>query len=110
MKGWADFRGVLIYLLIGVGVGAAIYGYLLEDLVFRIAGFDNSLAVPIAALIGVPLYIRAGLEIPIGLALMQKGMSTGVVLNWKRLQKKKSIMKTIVRQQSKKITHVAVRN
>ncbi len=110
MKGWADFKGVFICLLIGVGVGAAIYGYLLEDLVFKIAGSDNSLAVPIVALIGVPLYIRAELEIPIGFALMQKGMSTGVVLNWKRLQKEKLIMKMIMRQQSKKITHVAVRS
>lgn len=41
MKGWADFKGVFIYILIGVGVGAAIYGYLLEDLVFKIAGSDN---------------------------------------------------------------------
>lgn len=80
MRAWDDFRGVLMYLLIGVGVGAAIYGYLPEEFVLRIAGPDNPLAIPIAAIIGVPLYIRAESAIPIGLALMQKGMSTGAVI------------------------------
>lgn len=79
-KAWGDFRGVLLYLLIGVGVGAVIYGYLPEDFVLRIAGPGNPFAIPIAAIIGVPLYIRAETAIPIGVALMQKGMSTGAVL------------------------------
>lgn len=79
-KAWGDFRGVLAYLLIGVGVGAAIYGYLPEELVLRLAGPENPLAIPVAAIIGVPLYIRAETAIPIGLALMQKGMSTGAVI------------------------------
>ena len=79
-KAWGDFKGVLIYLLIGVGLGAAIYGYLPEDLVLKLAGPENPLAIPIAAVIGIPLYIRAETAIPIGLALMQKGMSTGAVI------------------------------
>ncbi|MDW7672203.1 MAG: permease [Bacillota bacterium] len=80
MKAWEDFRSVLMYLLVGVGVGAVIYGYLPEELVLRFAGPGNPLAIPVAALIGVPLYIRAESAIPIGLALMQKGMSTGTVI------------------------------
>jgi len=79
-KAWGDFKGVLIYLLIGVGLGAAIYGYLPEDLVLKVAGPENPLAIPIAAVIGIPLYIRAETAIPIGLALMQKGMGTGAVI------------------------------
>lgn len=80
IKAWDDFRGVIMYILIGVGVGAAIYGYLPEDFVLKIAGPGNPLAIPIAAIIGVPLYIRAETALPIGLALMQKGMSTGAVI------------------------------
>lgn len=80
VKAWEDFKGVLIYLLIGVGLGAAIYGYLPENLVLKVAGPENPLAIPIAAVIGIPLYIRAETAIPIGLALMQKGMSTGAVI------------------------------
>jgi hypothetical protein len=75
-----DFKGVLIYLLVGVAIGAGIYGYIPQDLVAHIAGPDNPFAIPIAAIIGVPLYIRAETAIPIGLALYQKGMSLGAVI------------------------------
>jgi uncharacterized membrane protein YraQ (UPF0718 family) len=77
---WDDFRSVLIYLLIGVAIGAAIYGYIPQDLVTNLAGPGNPFAIPIAAIIGVPLYIRAETAIPIGLALAQKGMSMGAVM------------------------------
>ncbi len=77
---WSDFRGVLVYLLIGVGIGAVIYGYIPQQLIARIAGPDNPFAILIAAVIGIPLYIRAESAIPIGLALAQKGMSMGAVI------------------------------
>lgn len=80
LKAWGDFYSILGYLLIGVGIGAVIYGYLPQDIVLRYAGPDNPLAIPIAAIIGVPLYIRAETAIPIGLSLMQKGMSVGAVI------------------------------
>ena len=51
-----------------------------EDFVLKIAGPDNPFAVPVAAVLGVPLYIRAETAIPIGIALMGKGMSIGAVI------------------------------
>ncbi len=75
-----DFRAIIIYLLLGVAIGAGIYGYIPQDFVTNIARPDNPFAIPIAASIGVPLYIRAETAIPIGLALSQKGMSMGAVL------------------------------
>lgn len=80
IKAWGDFYSILGYLLIGVGIGAMIYGYLPQDLVLRYAGPDNPFAIPIAAIIGIPLYIRAETAIPIGVSLMQKGMSVGAVI------------------------------
>jgi uncharacterized membrane protein YraQ (UPF0718 family) len=80
ISAWGDFRSVLIYLLVGVATGAGIYGYIPQDFVTNIAGPDNPFAVPVAAIIGVPLYIRAETAIPIGLALSQKGMSMGAVI------------------------------
>ncbi|MCK9459385.1 MAG: permease [Proteobacteria bacterium] len=77
---WGDFRGVLVYLVIGVAIGAGIYGYLPSDFVVRIAGPDNPFAIPVAAVVGVPLYVRAETVIPIAVALTQKGMSMGAVL------------------------------
>lgn len=80
LKAWSDFRSILVYLLIGVGIGAVIYGYLPQEFVLKFAGPDNPFAIPIAAVIGIPLYIRAETAIPIGAALMQKGMSVGAVI------------------------------
>ncbi len=77
---WDSLRPIMGYLLIGVALGAGIYGYMPEDFVVKIAGSDNLFAVPIAAILGVPLYIRAETAIPIGLALMGKGMSIGAVV------------------------------
>lgn len=78
---WAgSLRPVLPYLFVGVAVGAVIYGFMPQEMVLRIAGPGNPLAVPMAALIGVPLYIRVETAIAIGLALMGKGMSTGAAV------------------------------
>ena len=46
----------------------------------EIAGPDNVFAIPVAAVLGIPLYIRAETAIPIGVALMSKGMGIGTVI------------------------------
>lgn len=79
-RAWASLCPVLPYLLIGVALGAGIYGYLPQEAVLQVAGTDNPLAVPLAAVVGIPLYIRAETAIPIGVALMNKGMSIGAVI------------------------------
>jgi len=66
--------------IIGAGIGAFIHGFVPTDIVSRLAGPDNPLAIPVAAIVGIPLYIRAETMIPIGLALIEKGMSVGAVL------------------------------
>ena len=80
LKAWGDFKSVFIYMIIGVGIGAAIYGYMPTDLLAKVAGPNNPFAVIVAALIGLPLYIRVEGAIPIGLALMNKGVSIGAVI------------------------------
>lgn len=63
-----------------MALGAAIYGYMPSDFVLTIAGPQNPFAIPLAAILGVPLYIRAETAIPIGVALIEKGMSIGAVI------------------------------
>ncbi|OPY78869.1 MAG: putative permease [Syntrophorhabdus sp. PtaU1.Bin153] len=74
------FKGVFWYLLLGAGIGAFIYGFFPQDIVVRVAGPGNPLSIPIAAAIGVPMYIRAETIIPISAALVGKGMGLGTVL------------------------------
>jgi len=75
------FKGVFWYLLLGAGIGAFIYGFFPQDLVVRVAGPGTPWSIPVAALIGVPMYIRAETVIPISAALVGKGMGVGTVLD-----------------------------
>lgn len=74
------FRQLMPYLLIGASIGAFIHGFVPTEIISRLAGPNNPLAVPVAAVVGIPIYIRAETMIPIGLALTEKGMSLGAVL------------------------------
>ena len=68
------------YVVVGVGLGAFIHGYVPADFLARWAGRDNIFAVPVAVALGVPLYSNAAGVIPIVHALMEKGMAIGTVL------------------------------
>ena len=71
---------VLPYILIGIAIGAIIHGYAPADFLINIAGPNNPLAVPIAVLIGIPLYSNAAGMIPIMEVLTAKGMAMGTAL------------------------------
>ena len=71
---------ILPYLLIGIGIGAFIHGYVPTDLVVAIGGPGNPLAVPLVVLLAIPLYSNAAGTIPIVQALLGKGMALGTTL------------------------------
>nr|WP_319375027.1 permease [uncultured Methanoregula sp.] len=71
---------VLPYIVIGIAIGAVIHGYAPADFLVNIAGPDNPLAVPIAVLVGIPLYSNAAGMIPIMQVLTAKGMAMGTAL------------------------------
>jgi len=68
------------YVVVGVGIGAFIHGYVPQDFLARWAGRNNPFAVPVAVALGVPLYSNAAGVIPIVQALTAKGMAMGTVL------------------------------
>ena len=71
---------VLPYIIAGIAIGAVIHGYAPADFLVNIAGPDNPLAVPLAVLIGIPLYSNAAGMIPIMEVLTAKGMAMGTAL------------------------------
>ncbi len=75
-----QFRKLLPFIVLGVAIGAVIHGFLPTDVVTRLAGADNPLAVPIAAVAGIPLYLRVSTMVPIAASLIGKGMSVGAVI------------------------------
>jgi hypothetical protein len=73
-------RRIWPFLLVGIAVGAAIHGWVPEDFFAEVAGAGNPLAVPIATLLGIPLYSNAAGILPLVEALHAKGLATGTVL------------------------------
>lgn len=74
-----DVRPLIVPMLLGVSVGAIIYGAVPQHLLVDIAGPGSRFAIPLAALIGVPLYVRTEAALPIGLALTTAGVGVGPV-------------------------------
>lgn len=68
------------YVVVGIGAGAWIHGYVPADFLTNYAGSDKWYAVPLAVLIGIPLYSNAAGIIPLVSALTEKGVQLGTVL------------------------------
>jgi uncharacterized membrane protein YraQ (UPF0718 family) len=68
------------YVLAGIAVGAGIHGYVPQDFMASLMGRDAWWSVPLAVLIGIPLYSNAAGIIPIVQALLGKGAALGTVL------------------------------
>jgi uncharacterized membrane protein YraQ (UPF0718 family) len=81
---WASTRNlvwkVLPFVLVGIGIGAIIHGFVPTELVVSIGGSGNPLAVPALVLLGVPLYSNAAGTIPIIEVLIAKGLPMGSAL------------------------------
>jgi len=74
------FKKIWLYVLIGVGIGAFIHGYVPADLIAAYAGADNPFAVLIAVIMGIPMYSNAAGVMPLVEVLTSKGMLLGTAL------------------------------
>ena len=75
-------RKIWLYVLAGAGAGAFIHGYVPTEFITSIAGGDNIFAVPIATLLGVPMYSNAAGVMPLIEVLTTKGMLMGTALSF----------------------------
>ncbi|MFH0941316.1 MAG: permease [Candidatus Omnitrophota bacterium] len=84
--GWSESasitRKVWAWVLIGVGAGAAIHNYVPQDMVEGIIGKTGIFSVPIATIIGVPMYGSCAAIVPVAVALFQKGFPLGTALSF----------------------------
>jgi uncharacterized membrane protein YraQ (UPF0718 family) len=79
---FATFKKVILYILIGVAVGAVIHNWIPEQWISAALGSNNPFGVIIATLIGVPMYADIFGTIPIAEALFAKGAQLGVILSF----------------------------
>lgn len=70
------------YVVVGIGIGAVMHGYIPDDFLAKYAGPGNPFAVPLAVIVGVPLYSNAAGVVPLIGVLTQKGVAIGTSLSF----------------------------
>ena len=77
---WGIVRGVFVYILVGIAIGAAIHGFVPDEFFAQWMGSDNLFAVPIAVILAVPMYANAAGIVPIVQVFVTKGISIGTAI------------------------------
>jgi len=73
-------KRVWLFIIIGVGIGSVIHGYVPESIITNILGSNNAFSVLIATVLGIPMYADIFGALPIAEALVNKGVGIGTVL------------------------------
>lgn len=77
---WGIVRGIFIYILIGIAIGAGIHGFVPDDFFARWLGDGSRYAVPLAVILAVPMYANAAGIVPVIQVFVAKGVSIGTAL------------------------------
>jgi uncharacterized membrane protein YraQ (UPF0718 family) len=77
---WLLFKRIVPYVLVGAVISALSAAYLPSEMVEKYVGGDNWYSIPLAAAIGVPLYLRIEMAIPLLKVLIAKGMGMGAAM------------------------------
>ncbi|KHG33219.1 permease [Sulfurospirillum sp. MES] len=75
-------KKIYLYVMVGVGIGAFIHGYVPTEFIVKYAGSDAWYSVPLAVLLGVPMYSNAAGVMPLIEVLTGKGMLLGTALSF----------------------------
>lgn len=79
-ESFTTFKKLWLVIAIGVGIGAAIHGYVPMEFFRQYLSVDSILAVPIATLVGIPIYAGCSILVPIVFALTAQGIPLGTAL------------------------------
>lgn len=79
-EGWEIVRKVLLYVLIGIAIGAAMHGYVPEDFFTEFLSADKWYAVPLAVILAVPMYANAAGIVPVIQVFVAKGVPLGTAI------------------------------
>ena len=73
-------KSIWIWVLVGIGIGAILHGYIPQEAVIGLIEKGGIFTVPLATLIGVPLYANCAAVVPIAVVLFEKGFPLGTAL------------------------------
>ncbi|HED0532547.1 TPA: organoarsenical efflux permease ArsP [Campylobacter jejuni] len=77
-----NYKKLLPYIVVAVFIGAFIHGFIPQEILQKYLNGNEILSIVLAAFLGIFLYLRVETIIPIGLALLQMGISQGVIMSF----------------------------
>lgn len=110
--GWGEavsiVRKIWPWVLFGVGVGAAIHNYVPQEMIQKIIGKAGIFSVPLATLIGVPMYGSCAAIVPIAVVLFQKGIPLGTALSFMMAIAALSLPEAIMLRRAMRLPLIAI--
>jgi uncharacterized protein len=101
-------RKLWIWILVGVAIGALIHNYIPQEAVQGISGKAGIFSVPVATLIGVPMYGSCAAILPIAVVLFQKGFPLGTALAFMMAVSALSLPEAIMLRRAMKLNLIAI--
>jgi len=74
------YKAIWLYVILGVAIGAWVHNYVPTEFILKYTGAGNPFAVPLAVLLGIPMYAGCAGALPLAYVLVQSGMPIGTVL------------------------------
>ena len=97
-----------IWVLVGVAIGAVIHNYVPEDMIQGALSKTGILSVPIATLIGVPLYGSCAAIVPVAVVLFEKGIPLGTALSFMMAVSALSLPEAIMLRRAMRLNLIAI--
>ncbi|MFH1722968.1 MAG: permease [Candidatus Altiarchaeota archaeon] len=92
-----------IWVLVGVGVGAFIHGFVPEEWIHKVINSTGILSVPLATIVGIPIYANCIAVVPIAVVLFQKGVPLGTALAFMMATASLSLPEAVILRRAMKI-------
>lgn len=109
--GYEEARSIVgklwLWVLVGVGIGAIIHGFIPEETINSIVSKGGILAVPLAVLVGIPIYANCSAVVPIAVVLFQKGAPLGTALAFMMATAALSLPEAIILRRAMKLPLLA---
>jgi uncharacterized protein len=101
-------KKIWLWIIIGVGVGAIIHGFIPEELIHSIISKGGIFTVPIAVILGLPLYANCAAILPVAEVLFEKGIPLGTALAFMMSTSALSFPEMVILRRAMKLKLIAI--
>lgn len=107
-ESWSIISKIWIWILVGVGIGALIHNYVPQETVHSLMETTGIFSVPVATILGVPLYGSCAAIVPVAVVLFEKGIPLGTALAFMMAMSALSLPEAIMLRRIMKLPLIAI--